>query len=153
MLCSGRTGAIFGWKLPLLDGMHGFNASDESSCAIEGFETEHGSGTSLDGAVILLDEVVQIFGLAQFNIKPVFCLEAMYRCGIGTALVDGDLFWGFVQPDGSVKEAASRSENLKAHLHNPDYCHHPQALVQQTSLRVLICATLAADKGCSTLIA
>ena len=44
-----------------------------------------------DGEVVLLDEVVQVLGLAQLDVRPGIGHQAAHRGRVRTALVDRDL--------------------------------------------------------------
>ena len=90
LLGSGRDFAIGVIQLPLFDHVHGLDASDEFGGAVEVFESEHGLSSSLDGAVILLDEVVQVFRLTQFDFHATVGDHTMHGGRIGTAFVNGD---------------------------------------------------------------
>jgi hypothetical protein len=47
--------------------MHQFNALQSDSGRTKSFEAEHRSNNALDGPMALLDEIVQIFALTNFD--------------------------------------------------------------------------------------
>jgi hypothetical protein len=60
-LVGSRRSSVFdGVELALVDHVDGLDASDQSASAAKVLESEHGAYQSLDGPVILLDEVVQV---------------------------------------------------------------------------------------------
>ena len=58
--------------------------------------------------MILLDEVIEVFGLSQFSVQAGVVTDAIDGCGVGAALVDGDLLWLVVQVYGALKKAPGR---------------------------------------------
>jgi hypothetical protein len=56
--------------------------------------------------VVLLDDVVEALDLAKFDGGLMVNVVAHDRCGIGAALVDGDLLGLAMQGDGALQEAA-----------------------------------------------
>jgi hypothetical protein len=79
-------------QLALPDHVHQFNAGEGHSRGPEGFEPQHRSCLSLDGSVILLDDVVEVFDLAYLNTSLGLGVVTLDRRRVGTALVDRDLF-------------------------------------------------------------
>ena len=65
LLGVGQGWAFGGDHLPLADHVHGLEASQQSVCRPERFETQHRPGLSLYRPVVLLDQVVQVFRLTQ----------------------------------------------------------------------------------------
>jgi hypothetical protein len=59
--------ALAAAELPLLDHVHGLDASSELGGRAETLEPEHRPGSTFDGSVILCDEVVQVLRLAQLD--------------------------------------------------------------------------------------
>ena len=67
-MVSSRQGLPFGTvELPLADHVHGFDTGDYPGSRTEVFESEHRPSSPFDGVVILLNKVIQILRLAQFN--------------------------------------------------------------------------------------
>ena len=56
--------------------------------------------------MVLLDDVVKIFGLAQFNINIGILLNAFDGSGVGAVLVDNDFLGYIVQADATLQEPA-----------------------------------------------
>jgi hypothetical protein len=50
-----------------------------------------GRTARLDGAVILLEDVVEILDLPHFDVRIVLCVVAFNCRGVGAALIDRDL--------------------------------------------------------------
>jgi hypothetical protein len=93
-----------GAKLAFADHVHDLDASDQDSGAAKGLESEHRPGDAFDGAVVLLDDVVEVLGLAHHDGQAAVSLNARDSRGVGAALVDGDLFGHAVQADGAFEE-------------------------------------------------
>jgi len=60
--------------------------------------------------VILLDDVVEVFRLAQPDVCAGVGTRALDGRRVGTALVDGDRLRHTVKLDGSLEESPRRSE-------------------------------------------
>ena len=71
--------------------MHQFNSAQSAAGRVESFKAEHRPDDPLDGPVILLDQVVQVFDLADLDGLSGFLLERPKGDGVGPALVDRDL--------------------------------------------------------------
>jgi hypothetical protein len=78
-------------QLPHLHHVHGLNSDYQFLRTPKGLAAHHQNGYAFDRPVIVLDDVIQIFGLPQFNIKTVVSIDASNGRRVGTALVDGDL--------------------------------------------------------------
>ena len=52
-------------ELLFLNHVHKLDACDGSGCSMHFFETPHGGRNPFDMTVILFDDIVEIFGLAQ----------------------------------------------------------------------------------------
>ena len=94
--------------LPFLDHVHGLDAGDDASGGPERLEPHHRSGSSLDRPVVLLDDVVEVLRLAQFNCHAAVGDQASHSCGVGAALVNRDLFGYVMQVNGTLEESAGR---------------------------------------------
>jgi len=68
-------------------------------------ETEHRSHQALDGSVVLLNDIIEVFDLAHLDVRFLFLNVAFDRCRIGTALVYRDLHGHPVLPDRSTQKA------------------------------------------------
>ena len=67
-----------------------FNVGKRHIGRLEGFEPQHWPHQPLDGPMVLLDDVVDIFDPADINNRLVFGILVFNRCDIGAALVDRD---------------------------------------------------------------
>ena len=94
--------------LPLLDHVHGLNADDDNSRATKRLESQHRLCHYFDGSMVLLHDVVQVFVLAHQDVDVGVGLDTFNRCGVGTALVDGDLLRRILQVDGALQKATGR---------------------------------------------
>ena len=54
--------------MPLLDHVHGFDACDDGARTMKRLESEHRSHDAFDGAMFLLDEVVEVLRLAHLDV-------------------------------------------------------------------------------------
>jgi hypothetical protein len=86
-------------QLSLSDHVHELDPGKSCRSRSKGFETQHWSHHSLDGSVILFDNVVQILVLTDFDIRFVLLVEAFDRRRVGAALVDCDLLWNAMLTD------------------------------------------------------
>jgi hypothetical protein len=92
--------------LALLQHAPEFNSGQGRPCTPERFEAQHGANYPLDKPVILLDNVIQIFALADFN-SPVFVGIVLFDSGrIGTAFINVDQAGLSVRPDRFVEKPA-----------------------------------------------
>jgi hypothetical protein len=91
--------------------VYGLDIGADSGSQVEGLETEHGSGSLLDGPVILLDEIVEVLRLAKLDRQLAAGGHAVHGRGVGAALADGD-FFGRVGPANGLFEEALRSDEF-----------------------------------------
>jgi|SRR5450631_2691781 len=89
--CCGRGASLGAVELPLLDHMHRLDACNEAARAAKGLEPEHGSHDALDRPVVLLDDVVEVLRLAQFDVCAGVGTNALDRRRVRAAFVDGAL--------------------------------------------------------------
>ncbi|SOE68322.1 hypothetical protein SAMN05446635_3273 [Burkholderia sp. OK233] len=75
-------------ELPLANAMHQFDAAQKDPRTAKSFESQHGSRTSLDRPMVLLDEVVEIFGLADLDGRFTIMIDGFECSEIGAAFVD-----------------------------------------------------------------
>jgi hypothetical protein len=65
--------------------VHNLNAGQKDPGTAKSFESQHGSRASLDRSTVLLDKVVEIFGLADLDRRFTIIFDG-FECGeIGTA--------------------------------------------------------------------
>src|SRR5262244_4447621 len=74
---------------PML-GFKAFDTDERPLGCLERFEPQHGPCHPLHAAMILFDDVVQIFDLADGDRGPMLCIVALDGRCIGRAPVDGD---------------------------------------------------------------
>ena len=85
--------------------MHELDAGEHGASGAERFEVEHRPGHSLDGAMILLDDVVEVFNLAHQDQHFAVGVDRIDRRLVGAALVHRDLVRIAVCSHGLVEEA------------------------------------------------
>ena len=92
-------------ELSFTNHVHEFDAGQDVSGGPKGFEVEHRFGHALDGAMVLLDDIVEVFDLAHIDRPfPVFIDRIDGRL-VGAALVHRDFFRHAVGLHGLVKKA------------------------------------------------
>ncbi len=92
--------------------MHGFDTGNDDSCTPIGFESEHAPRDSFDGAIVLLDSVVQIFRLAHCDDHAAIGLDTDDARFVRAALVNGDFRRHVVQADGTFEKCAGCSVSV-----------------------------------------
>ena len=88
--------------------MHGLDSCDEDSSAPKRLESEHWLGDSFDRPVVLLDDVVEVFVLADQDVDTGISLDTFNGRRVGATLVNGDFLGQAVLVDGSLQEAPGR---------------------------------------------
>ena len=78
-------------QLALPDHVHDLDPGERHGGGPEGFEPEHQSRLPLNGSVILLDNIVEVFDLAHLDAGLGLGVVAFDRRRVGSALVDRDL--------------------------------------------------------------
>src|SRR5665213_1903551 len=96
-------------ELALADHVHRLNAGNEDACAAKDLEPEHRPNDPFDRPMILLNYIVEVLALTQFDVAAMLGVVALDRRRVGTALVDGDLLRLAVQCHGLFQEAPRRS--------------------------------------------
>src|SRR5471032_2111615 len=99
-----RIGAI-DRELALADHVHELDAGEHAAGAAERFEVEHWPGHPLDGAVVLLNYVVEVFDLAHHDRHVPAGVDRIDGRLVSAALVHGDLVGNTVLAHGLVEEA------------------------------------------------
>jgi hypothetical protein len=66
-----------------------FDAGPKDPGTAKSLEPQHGPRASLDRPMVLLDEIVEIFGLADVDRRFTISIDGFERGEIGTAFVDG----------------------------------------------------------------
>src|SRR5262249_25055006 len=90
LLCGSAGYGFGGFQLSLTNGMHDFNAGNRTACGPKGFEAEHGTSDSFYRSMVLLNEVVEIFGVADEDRGVVVTVIVLNRRGIRATLIDGN---------------------------------------------------------------
>jgi hypothetical protein len=89
LISGGWMGSASTFHLSFGDHMHNLNAGQKDPGTAERFESQHGSRAALDRPMVLLDKVVEIFGLADLDGRFTIIIDG-FECGeIGAAFVDG----------------------------------------------------------------
>ncbi len=107
--CGGRSLGFGTVELSLLDHVHRLDAGNQDARAAKGLESEHRPHDPLDGPMVLFDDVVEVFRLAQLDVRAGVGTHAPDGRRVGAALVDGDLLGHTVKIDGAFEEAPRRS--------------------------------------------
>ena len=106
-----RIGAVDG-ELALANHVYQFDAGEHGASGPERFEVEHRPGHSLDGAMILLDDVVEVFNLAHQDRHIAAGVDRIDRRLVGAALVHCDLVRIAICSHGLVEEALRRQQEV-----------------------------------------
>jgi hypothetical protein len=77
--------------LSFLYHVYQFNSTQSATGRVEGFEADHWPDDPFDGPVVLLNQVVQILALMDFDVLAGFLLKRLDSGRIGAALIDRDL--------------------------------------------------------------
>ncbi len=96
-------------ELVFADHIHGFDTDNYDSCTPIGFESEHAPRDSFDGAIVLLDNIAQIFKLAPCDSNAAIGLGTDDARFVRAALVNGDFLRHVVQADGTFEKCAGHS--------------------------------------------
>jgi hypothetical protein len=92
-------------QLPFLDHVHQLDPRQSALCSPKRFEPQHGPGDPFDGAMVLFDDIIEIFHLADDDRGPVLRIIASDGSRIGLAAIDGDLLGHPMTTDGLGQEA------------------------------------------------
>lgn len=95
-------------ELALADHVHELEAGKHVVGGAERFEVEHRPGHPLDGAMVLFDDVVEVFDLAHQDRHVAAGVDRIDRRLVGAALVHRDLLWLAVSSPGLIEEALRR---------------------------------------------
>jgi hypothetical protein len=89
--------------------MHRFDAGDDDPSTAKCLESEHGQCDGFDGAMVLLNDIVEVLRLPHRDGQAAVGLHADNSRRVGSALVDSDFLGHVVQADSPFKERAGRS--------------------------------------------
>ena len=89
LISGGRVGSASALHLSFRDHVHQLNAGQKDPGTAKILEAQHGPDAPLDRPMVLLDEVVEIFGLADLDRRFTISIDRFERGEIGTAFVDG----------------------------------------------------------------
>ena len=107
MLCGGLfLAAVF--HLPFPDHVHEFNAGEKNAGAAKVLEAEHRSGSTFNGTVVLLDEVVQVLDLAHDDLLPSPSVHSFESCHIRATFIDRHFLRCAVPLDRLFEEPSRR---------------------------------------------
>ncbi len=84
---------------------HEFDAGQDRSGRLKGLKVEHGSSAVLDRSMVLLDDVVEVFDLADHDLVFQSVIEVIDRRLVGAALVHHDDLTQAMQPHGLLEKA------------------------------------------------
>ena len=104
--------SAFDCALAFADHVHEFDAGQDVSGGPEGFEAEHRSGHALDGAMVLLNDVVEILDLSDDDavFQPV--IDVIDGHLVSAALVHRDFFRNAMRPHRLIEKAPSGQEEV-----------------------------------------
>ncbi len=89
MISGGRMGPASALHLFFRDHVHNLNAGQKDPGRAKSLEPQHGPRSSLDRPMVLLDQVIEIFGLADPDGHFTIGIDRL-ECGeIGATFVDG----------------------------------------------------------------
>ena len=78
-------------QLPFANGRHDFTPRNRPAGRPQRFEAEHGMREAFDRSMVLLHEVVEIFGVANNDGRLVSLVVVQDCCGVAGTLVDREL--------------------------------------------------------------
>jgi hypothetical protein len=84
--------SLLNHQLPFLEHVHQFDSDQGVLGCVERFEPQHRPCHPLYSTMVLLDHVIQIFHLADDDVRAVFFVRALDRGFIGLTAVNRDLF-------------------------------------------------------------
>jgi len=87
----GQGAAVF--HLPFFDHVHEFDAGEKNACAAKILEAKHRSGSTFNGTVVLLDDVVQVLDLAYDDPLPSSGIHGFKSGYIRATFIDGHFLW------------------------------------------------------------
>src|SRR5262245_36423411 len=90
LLCRSLGSAFSSCQLSLAQGMHDFYAGNRTAHRPKGLEAQHRPHLAFHRAVILLDDVIQIFRVADSDSGLVHLIVMLNRRRIRPTLIDGD---------------------------------------------------------------
>jgi hypothetical protein len=77
-------------QLPFANGMHDFNPRDHTARCPKRFEAEHGMRDAFDRSMVLLHEVVEIFGVANDDGRLVDLVIGVNRGRVAATLINSN---------------------------------------------------------------
>lgn len=108
MLC-GRLSLAAVFHLPFPDHMHELDAGEKDVGAAKILEAQHRSGSTFDGTVVLLDNVVQVLDLAHHDPLPWSGVHVFESRHIRAAFIDCQFLRCAIPLDRMFEETACRS--------------------------------------------
>src|SRR5574343_1187478 len=98
----------------LTNHVHEFDSGKYAAGTSEGFEIQRRPNSPLDGSMVLLDDVVEIFCLAYCDRSYAVTINGIKDCFVGTAFVQIDLIRDPIGANGLVEETSS-SPHISLH--------------------------------------
>lgn len=86
MISDGQMGSVSGLHLSFHDHVHQFDAGQKDPGAAKCLESQHGPCSSLDRPMVLLDQIIEIFRLADLDGRFKTSIDRFERGEIGAAL-------------------------------------------------------------------
>src|SRR5829696_7961384 len=80
-------------QLPFANGMHDFNPRDRTARCPKGFEAQHRTRAPFYCSMILLHDIIEIFGVADHDGRLMSFIVVRNGYRIRAALIDGHFFW------------------------------------------------------------
>ena len=82
-----------------------FNSCQSGLCGPERFEAQHRSGSPFNEPVILFNNIIQVFALADFHSFTFIVIVLLDSCSIGAAFVDIDQAGLAAESDSLVQKS------------------------------------------------
>jgi hypothetical protein len=108
-LISGLLGSASILHLSFRDHVYQFDAGQQDPGTAKRLEPQHGPRASLDRPTVLLDQVIEIFGLADLDGRFTMGIYRFERGEIGAAFVDGHRLGHTILGDRFLKVMPGRS--------------------------------------------
>ena len=89
MISGARIGSVSALHLSFRDHVQNLNAGQKDPGTAKSLEPQHGPRSSLDRPMVLFDQVIEIFGLADLDGRFTIGIDLFERGEIGAAFVDG----------------------------------------------------------------
>jgi hypothetical protein len=109
LISGGRMGSASAFHLSFRDHVHNLNAGQKDPGTAKSLEPQHGPRSSLDRPMVLFDQVIEIFELADPDGRFTIIVDD-FECGeLGAAFVDGHGLGHVIPGDRFLKVTPGRS--------------------------------------------